>query len=379
MPFTFIRRLTKRLLISSNIILGLLFLMGANIRYFDPESYWFIGLLTLILPFLLLALVVFFVLWLFVKPLWCLISIVFLLLGKEAVRNIIPLRFQSHFEMKKDSTSIRVMSWNVEQFNIQNYKKNPEGLQKMLNLIKEYDPDIVSLQEVVAGENQDAINFYPDIVKELGFTDNFFAYQLSNDFDRHHHFGTIIFSKFPVVRKQFMINNPDDYNSTFQFVDVLIGTDTVRVFNVHLQSLKFSKENREYLDSLQITRPSAAESKNVILKYKRGVQRRAVQARFIKDEMNHTPFPIILCGDFNDVPLSYSYQIIGEGMQNAFAEKGSGLSRTFDGISPTLRIDNIFVDSNFSVSQYKRVKIRLSDHFPIVTDINLKALPEKGQ
>lgn len=379
MPLTFIRRLTKNFLIIINVVIGILFLGGAYVNYFDPEKYWFISLLTLILPFLILTLVIFFVFWLFVRPFWCLISIVFLFIGRDAVQNIIPLRFASHFEMKKDSSSIRVMSWNVEQLNIQHYKTDPGGLQKILNLIKKYDPDIVSLQEVVAGENPDAINYYPDIVKELGYKDNFFAYQLTNDFDRHHHFGTIIFSKFPIVRKQFMINNPDDYNSTFQFVDMVVGADTVRVFNVHLQSLKFSKENREYLDSLQITKPSATESKSVIRKYKRGLLRRAVQARFLKDEMNHTPYPIILCGDFNDVPGSYAYNTIGEGLQNAFVKKGAGLSPTFDGISPTLRIDNIFTDNHFVISQYERIKSNLSDHFPIIADVYVKPLDEKKQ
>lgn len=371
MPFPFIRRLTKRFLILSNIIVGLLFLGGAFVRFLDPDKYWYLSLLTLALPFLILLLVVFFVAWLFVKPFWSLISLLFLAIGWNAVINIIPLRLDASFVMKKDSADIRIMSWNVEQFNIQNYKKNPQGRQQMLDLINEYNPDIACLQEVVAGETRKAINYYPEIVKSLHFKDNFFAYQLTNDFDRNHHFGTIIFSKFPIIRKQFMVNNPDDYNSTFQYVDVLVGNDTVRIFNVHLQSLKFTKENREYLDSLQIKTTSASESKSVIQKIRKGVIKRAVQARFVKDEMNHTHYPKILCGDFNDVPVSYAYEILGEGLQNAFVKKGFGFSRTFAGISPTLRIDNIFVDSSFSVVQYKRISSNLSDHFPIVADVKL--------
>ena len=77
----------------------------------------------------------------------------------------------------------------------------------------------------------------------------------------------------------------------------------------------------------------------------------------------------MVCGDFNDLPNSYAYEKIGKGLLNAFEEKGDGLGRTFSGISPTLRIDNIFVDPRYKIEQYVRIKKKLSDHFPIITDI----------
>jgi endonuclease/exonuclease/phosphatase family metal-dependent hydrolase len=139
---------------------------------------------------------------------------------------------------------------------------------------------------------------------------------------------------------------------------------------VHLQSLKFSQENLNYLDKGTVpSEGNLAESKNIIYKIKLGVLKRASPANFIKDEMNHSPYPIIVCGDFNDVPVSYSYEKIGKGMKNAFVEKGSGISRTFSSISPTLRIDNIFTDQNFKVVDYTRIKKSYSDHFPIIADL----------
>jgi len=373
MGLALFRRITERFLVVSNITLGIVFLGGAFGGSFNPEKYWPLSILTLMLPYLIFILLVFFLFWIFAKPVWCLLSVFFMAVGWNSVKNIIPPRLASPFNLPKDSLAIRVMSWNVEQFNIQNYKKNPGGKQEMLNLINEYNPDIACLQEVVAGESPEAINNYQKIVGALNFKDNFYAYQLTNDFDRYHHFGTIIFSRYPIIRKQFMVNSPDDYNSTFQYVDVLVGKDTVRVFNFHLQSLKFSKKNLAYLDSLKINGASAYESKSVIKKIKTGVLKRAVQARFARDEMEHTPYPVIVCGDFNDGPMSYAYDVIGKGMVNAFVAKGSGISPTFIGISPTLRIDNIFVDSNFVVTQFKRIKERLSDHYPIVADVKFKS------
>src|SRR4029078_4335279 len=92
----------------------------------------------------------------------------------------------------------------------------------------------------------------------------------------------------------------------------------------------------------------------------------------IRMEIEKSPYRVIICGDFNDAPNSYAYNKIGSGFKNAFVKKGYGLSRTFSGIAPTLRIDNIFVDPQFSVEQFTRVKKVLSDHFPIVADIGIE-------
>lgn len=91
----------------------------------------------------------------------------------------------------------------------------------------------------------------------------------------------------------------------------------------------------------------------------------------MSEEIDKSPYPVIVCGDFNDVPNSYAYCKIGDRLQNAFVEKGSGIGRTFSNISPTLRIDNIFTDKIFTISQFTRVRNNLSDHFPIIADVSL--------
>ena len=367
----FLRRFTKKVFIVSNIVIGIFFLLGANVEYFDPVKWWFLSLFTLALPYLLLLLLVFILFWLFTRPLWSLISLFVIIISLNAVKNIFPLNSPSSFSITKQPDDIRIMSWNVELFNILNHKVHPEIRQEMFDLVNKYDPDIACFQEAVAGENKKAINYLPDIIKALKFKDYLYSYQLRDDFDNYHHFGILVLSKFPIIRKQTMVNNPNTYNATFQFIDVVVKSDTVRIFNVHLQSLKFSQENLNYLDKGRIKTDAAAESKSVIIKIKSGIIKRASQASFIKDEMNHSPYPIILCGDFNDVPVSYAYETIGKGLQNAFVQKGSGISRTFTGISPTLRIDNIFADKVFKVTQFIRIKKVLSDHFPIVADLKI--------
>ena len=363
----FLRRFAKKIFIISNIIIAILFLAGAYVKYFNPVRWWFLGLFTFILAYLLVGLVLFLIFWLFKKSWWFTVSLITMIAGWQAIINIFPLNFSSSFLMQKKTGSIRVMSWNVEQFNILHHKDHPEVKKEMLDLINEYDPDIACFQEVVAGDKKKGINYFPDIQKALRFVDYFYSYSIRDDFDKDHHFGRIIFSKLPIINKQTVVNYPNDYN---QYIDVLSGNDTIRVFNIHLQSLKFTPSNLSYLDNASINNDSnITESKSIISKIKTGFIKRSIQANFIKDEVDHSPYPVILCGDFNDVPNSYAYETIGAGFQNAFVERGFGIARTFSTISPTLRIDNIFADRDFTVSQFTRVKKLLSDHFPIIADL----------
>ena len=374
MPKSLFRRVTKKFFIISNIVLGVLFLLGCYGGWSDPKTWWPLGFLTLSAFYFLLLLILFILFWVFIKPRWSLISIVVILCTYKPITNIIPLRFSSSFEKQKQPGALRIMSWNVEHFDILEHKKHPEKKQEMLQLINENQPDIACCQEMVGSDNvPKAINYIPDIMQAEGFTDYHYSFNPKLDFDGNHHFGIIIFSKYPIINKQTVSFYPNDYNSIFQFADIVKGEDTIRIFNIHLQSLKFNAANLEYIEKPTITdEADLKKSKSLISKLKKGFLKRKVQAERIREEMDKSPYPVIVCGDFNDVPNSYAYNTIGKGMKNAFAEKGSGIGRTFSGISLTLRIDNIFVADKFSVEQFLRIPKKLSDHFPLFTDVELK-------
>ncbi len=288
----------------------------------------------------------------------------------KPVTNIIPIRFSTGFAKQKQDSNLRIMSWNVEHFDILEHKTHPEKKQQMLDLIKDYQPDIATFQEMVGSDNvAKAINYIPDITEQAAFTDYNYSYNPKLDFDGQHHFGIITFSKYPIINKKTMSYYPNDYNSIFQYTDIVKGADTFRVFNIHLQSLKFSATNLQYIEKPTITDDGdLKKSRSLISKLKKGFLKRKIQSERIKEEMDKSPYPVIVCGDFNDVPNSYAYTTIGKGMQNAFAEKGSGIGRTYSGIAPTLRIDNIFLDYKFEVKQFTRINKKLSDHFPVITD-----------
>jgi len=198
-------------------------------------------------------------------------------------------------------------------------------------------------------------------------------YDFRQDFLNRQHFGTIIFSRYPIINRQRFTFAPYNYNSDFQYADIVRETDTIRVFNIHLQSLKFTDGSRAFIEDPSLeSKQDIKRSKTVIVKFKQGLLLRQQQVDRIKEEIDKSPYPVILCGDFNDVPNSYAYQTIGENLQNTFAEKGSGLGRTYTSIAPTLRIDNIFVSDSFTVNQFVRLPVKLSDHYPIIADLGKK-------
>ena len=380
MPKPLFRILTKKGFIIANIIIAVLFLLGCNAQWLFTKERWFVGLLTLAAFYLLLILFIFFIFWLFAKSKWSLLFIVIIIACWKQIVKIMPLRTSSGFTLQKQEGAIRIMSWNVAQFDILNYKKDPGIHNKMIDLINQYQPDIACFQEMVAGDSIIDLNnkyyrkfaFYSiqDFELSLHFADEYYSYNWKENYLSSQHFGIIIFSRYPIINRHTLTTYPNEYNAIFQYVDIVKDGDTLRVFNIHLQSLKFSPVNMQYIDNPSIESDADIEnSKNIIGKFKAGFLKRQAQADRVREEINKSPYPVIVCGDFNDVPNSYAYQTIGNGLQNAFEKKGSGLGRTFSGIAPTLRIDNIFVDPQYQVNQFIRIPKKLSDHFPIITDI----------
>jgi len=369
-----LRRVTKRVFLLANILTALLFLLGCYGNWFSVTQFWFTGLLSLASFYLLLLLLAFIVFWLFTKPVFIPISVVAILLAWVPLKDLFKVRLSSSFSVQKADSSIRVMSWNVEHFDILEHKTHPERKQQMIDMINGYQPDITCFQEMVGSDSvNSAINYVPTFLHRLGMKDYFYSYNWKLDFDNDHHFGIITFSKYPIINKQTVSYPPHDYNSIFQYIDIVKETDTFRVFNIHLQSLKFSGANLKYIDDPTLRdEEDLKRSKNLVSKLKTGFLKRKIQSDRIRAEIDKSPYPVIVCGDFNDVPNSYAYLTIGHGLKNAFAEKGTGIGRTFSSISPTLRIDNIFADDRFTVQQYVRVQKKISDHFPIIADLYFK-------
>lgn len=149
----FFRRQTKRIVIIANILAGILFLLGSYSYLFSPKNFWPVGLLNLTAFYFLLALIAFIIFWLFVKPRRALISAAAILLAYKPIKNILPFRLSNSFTKEKQAGDVRVMTWNVAQFNVLDDKKHPEVKNAMFDIINDYQPDIACFQEMVAEDS----------------------------------------------------------------------------------------------------------------------------------------------------------------------------------------------------------------------------------
>ncbi len=370
--------LARRAFILMNIGAALLFLLACANWLLDPSQWWFIALLGLAFPFLVAALVVFFIGWLLVRSKWAFLSLVTLLIGYTNLHALVGINFGKTFQMSRQPATLRVMSWNVHQFGF--YQGRQGGLEtrrKMLDFVHQQNPDVICMQEFVTdrpiGNNH--VNVFK-LFADLGYKYSFFAgdYIQSNG---KYTMGVAILSKLPIT-DSFHLRYEGDVASmsaeSLLAADINFDGRPVRIFTTHLQSNRLEKEEYSQVTARRAVEDSAYfASKSIVRKLRTAYGFRSQQTQKVAAALNASPHPSILAGDFNDVPNSYTYYQLRKGRQDAFVEKGWGLGRTFSHISPTLRIDYIMVDKRFEVVQYKCTPLGLSDHYPIVTDLKLKA------
>jgi len=367
-----LRVFTKRFFIYLNVALVIFFLLSCLGPYLNPQKWWFISFLGLAFPFLLIAIVSFMTGWLIIrKPKLALISAIPLLISIKSISVFFAFHRPVDFVYLKDANTIRVASWNVARF-IELKKNNNPGSRKrikMLDELKEQNADVLCLQEFHTSIDT---SYYDNIkaVKDLGYPYYYFSFDKDGD---NHFYSSIIFSRFPIIDSGLVRYPRPSLPDALIHADLLVGRDTLRVYTTHLQSLQFKQSDYRALDEIKNVEDSILKnSRTIFSKLKRGISYRSIQADIISDVLDNNPHPVIFCADLNDVPNSYTYFTVRQGMQDAFLKKGFGIGRTFSGISPTLRIDYIFVDDHFQIKQFGRLVKELSDHYMLLADLELK-------
>ncbi len=362
------RRAFKSVSLGITITLALLFLVACLDAYISPTGWWPDGFTGLMVPYLIILLFFVAIFWLIVRPVYVWIPLISLCFGWQQIQVVFAWHPGAGFHLKKNAEDVRIVDWNVRSFNGLSKNKETKKLirNEVAEIILKIKPDIVCLQEFnnnQQNENADNISL---------FTKAFPYYYFSKDYLRKngdYESGSIIFSKYPIIdtgRIAFPIAE------SLIYADILKGRDTLRVFTTHLQSFKFKKE--DYVDIEKIKEQdeeSVAASKNIFKKMKLAFARRGVQSDIVRAERDKTALPTIVCGDFNDVPNSYTYFNIKGNWQDCFLKKGFGIGRTFLSLAPTLRIDYILADDHFTVKQFDMVDEDLSDHVMLVTDLRL--------
>ena len=367
-----LRIITRRTLVVLNIIAAILYLLSCLAPYIKPGNSWVIAVLGLAFPVFLAVLIGFIFLWLILKLRRVWFSVVILLAGYKSIGVFWAFNTPSAFQYQKKPEHIRIATWNVARF-LEWKRNNNEKSQirlKMLDQIQKQSPDILCLEEFFHSP-VDSI-FYNNIseITAMGYPYHYFSYDPDGEYQ---FIGSAIFSKYPMLDTGLVRYFRPSMTEALVHADIKVNNDTIRVFATHLQSVQFRQKDYEAIDQITEAKDSLIDnSKTVLAKLRKAMSLRSSQADVARQVMDDSPYPTIFCGDLNDTPNSYTYFTIRGDMQDAFLKKGFGIGRTFSSLSPTLRIDYIFADENFRISQFTRVVKYLSDHFMLMADVELK-------
>jgi endonuclease/exonuclease/phosphatase family metal-dependent hydrolase len=189
--------------------------------------------------------------------------------------------------------------------------------------------------------------------------------------NRMQNYGLALFCKYPMVNRGRI--DLESGTSTCCYADILFREDTLRVYNLHLQSTRLSDQQYGFLDTLKLRYDDQQmeEFRDLSVRLRDAFVKRAAQADIVKTHTDSCPYPLILCGDFNDTPVSYTCRTIRKGLQDVFAEAGWGVGRTYVGRFPSFRIDYIFCSDAFEALHFNNKKLRLSDHYPVTGFLRL--------
>lgn len=321
-----------------NSILGLLLLISFFLPNISPQKFPNISLLSLAVSPLIWLNVLFVMYWILRRKRIFLLSATVLIFAYFVFDPF--YKFSSEEEAAKSQKSLSIVSYNVRLFNLYEDKGNVSETSKVLSAILESEkPDILCLQEYYEKNTVD-FSEYPYKYTHFGKNNN--------------KLGHAIFSKYKLVN-----TGAFDFENTFNntlFADVTVGRDTIRVYNLHLQSFGIKPsvgELQEEDKTRTRKRLSAAFAKQE-------QQAKKIMAHKVKSH-----YPSLVVGDFNNTPFSFVYQLLGDTMNDAFIEKGNGLGTTFTFDFFPMRIDYIFTSSLFEVSSFERIDTTFSDHYPI--------------
>jgi endonuclease/exonuclease/phosphatase family metal-dependent hydrolase len=378
-----LRLFTKQTFWIVNIIAVILLLGTKLIPFINPNEFWPMGILGLATPFIAGANIAFIILWLlFAKWRRLLLSAIAIVL----CWNIFSVGIGGNiWEKNKDQplaqNQLSIMSYNVRLMDYYNWSGNKNTRKKMLDFIQQKNASVLCLQEFFSSEDSSGIQNVKAIANNCGY--KYFSAN-KNFVTKRGFFGDIIFSKYPIVNEQSIELDTSVHTHHFQYADIAWQADTYRVFNLHMQSVKFDKQDIALLDNKKIENKASnkketsnnsqfTQSKIIIKKLKTSFAKRGLQADVIAKEINSTKYPTIVCGDFNDIPSSYTYFTVRGNLNDAFLDKGFGLGRTYHDISPILRIDNIFYNANnIAIKSFQKFDVNYSDHYPVMVVLEKK-------
>ena len=323
--------------------------------YISPDKNWIPSFFGLAYSFILIVNLLFIGFWLLFKPRYVLLSLVSIIIGWGFVSRYVQLN-----EKKIEKGDVKVISYNVKYFIGDENLTQIENANKIVSFLEEQNADIICLQEARLRKN--SIFNLQGTVKKLK-TINHYQYARTSTT-----FGSVTMTRFPIINMG-EIRFDESRNMTI-FTDVIIQNDTVRIFNVHLQSYQIDPDKYSIIESPGINQEEDfKEVREMSYKFKKASQMRAKQVREIRKYIDESPYDVIVCGDFNDTPVSFAYQKLRGDLTDAFISSGEGVGRTYIGKLPSFRIDYVFHSEIFESFNFQTYDFRMSDHLPISCEL----------
>lgn len=348
------RDLIKYILLGTNLLFVVVLFLGIlSLKISSPFLSYF-GLLFFLIVIVNIAFIVF---WLFFDKKLCLLSVVALIIISPYLQRVFPMN-SPKTEEKND---IVLLTYNIALFNFNTQTK------AILNEILLADADIVCLQEFGFFRKNDKRDlFFATMKKKYPYRHVWYKNQFSALES-----GVCTFSKYPIVNKKKI--QYDSKNNISIFSDIVIGKDTIRVMNNHLESNKLSNKEREQFNTIGADKETLNLMEKISKKYSFANKKRAQQAQVLAREREKSPYKTVICGDFNDITMSYVYETIRGNMKDVYLETQMGFEYTFSEGFLRSHIDHILIDPSF-VAKNCEIKHnpKLSDHSMLMGRFSIK-------
>ena len=334
--------------------------------WISPSLFWPIAFIGLAYPFIFLLNIIFAIYWVLRLRWVAIVSFSMIALGYQVHPKVFAFQMPSPVETNPDST-LRIMSYNAHSFRpINTNKYDKKSKHSMLELLLSEKADIICFQEFYTRKRGEyAIKDSLQKFSEL----KYYRYQTIDSIENEI-MSQAIFSKYPIINYHKIPFYEGRHPNMCSYADVVIQSDTIRIINVHLQSISFKPKDYNYFHKVTTeAETNLQSSRRIGSRLKNAFIRRATQAELVRELIDESEYKVIVCGDFNDTPNSYAFNVIGNGLKSAFQEKGSGLGTTYGGAFPNFQIDYILCDPAMDVLNYKIIKKKYSDHYPVIADI----------
>ncbi|HKK09635.1 MAG TPA: endonuclease/exonuclease/phosphatase family protein [Bacteroidales bacterium] len=340
------------LIAKANALFALFLLISYLAVYIPPYPFWPLGLFGLAYPVLFLINGLFLLFWVIVNKKYFLISLISILIGWN--------HFGNHFRVfpakaKQAESKISLTTYNIRLSQNTGLGKEPQPFAEWL---KTNTSGILCFQE----------SYYPakgnkQSLQVMGPGYNTSAY--------HRKAGLAILSHYPAASNGLLSSEGRVF---CLFANLITNNDTIRIYNTQLASNYLDDEKTIFDKDAEIEQKELSRKASILVrKLINGYQRRVKEVRILKKHIAQSPYPVVLCGDFNNTPMSYTYhQLKSNRFADSFRMQQSvGIGNTYIGKMPPIRIDYVLHDKNFETLSYKRIKENFSDHYPLKVILSL--------